>query len=195
MAISRLALLVPVAVVLCGGLDASANEPKDKVPAPAPAATSWFLERGRGIPARLQRRPQMSMDGAKLSGSTGCNSFTAALVEKGDKGEKRFAIENVALTRKLCAPWLDRIEMDFVRLLEETQYLEHKGPRLLFLSGKRQALLVWISSKSGAVHPAPRRRRTKRRQYRRYHRANDLWHRASFVWGGCWGGRAPRRAY
>ena len=203
MAVSRNALFVPIVVVLLGCPSASADEPKDKVATPAPAATSWVLERGRDIPARLKRRPQLNLEGPKLSGSTGCNDFTAALVDKADKADKRIAIEQVALTRKLCAPAQDRVELAFVRALEETRYLEHKGARLTFLSDKRQALLVWTTGKSGAVLPAQRRRLGARaRHSRRGLHVRPHWRRTPVAWRGCWGWqpyapgrRAPRRGY
>jgi heat shock protein HslJ len=203
MAISRYAHFVLVVIILLGCPRAFAQEPKDKAPAPGPAAASWVLERGRDIPARLKRRPQLNMEGPKLSGSTGCNAFTAALIDKADKAGKRVAIEQVALTRKLCAPAQDRVELAFVRALEETRYLEHKGARLTFLSEKRQMLLVWTSGKADAVRPAQRRRQgTRVRHHRRYVRVRHHGRRASLVWSGCWGWgsgapgrRLPRRGY
>jgi heat shock protein HslJ len=195
MALSRYALFAPVALILLGCPDASAQEAKDKAPAPPPAA-SWVLERGRDIPARLKRRPQLNMEGAKLSGSTGCNSFTAALVDKAGKGDKagtadkHIAIEQVALTRKMCAPAQDRVELAFVRALGETRYLEHKGQRLTFLSDKRQALLVFTSGKSGAVRPAHGRRHAGRaRSHRRHLRVRHNWRRAPYAQRGCGGWR------
>jgi len=143
----RFPLFALIAVTLLGCLDAAAEEPNS-------TSTSWVLERGRDIPARLKRTPQLRMEGQKLSGSTGCNAFTAALV---DKPDKRIAIEQVALTRKLCATTLDQVETAFVRALNETEYLEQKGKRLTFLSGKRQPLLVWMPSKSAAQRSAPAR--------------------------------------
>jgi heat shock protein HslJ len=194
MAVWRLALFAPVAAVLLAGLDASANEPKAK----AGAGTAWVLDHGRDIPARLKRRPHLAMDGAKLSGSTGCNNFSAALVDKADKdkadkGDKQVAIEQVALTRKLCAPAQDRIEIALVRALEETRYLEHKGRRLTFLSEKHQALLVWTSGTPDAVRPAQRRRRAGRARQRRSMGAQHHWRRLPF-WRGC-GWSVPRRRH
>jgi heat shock protein HslJ len=179
MAGMRYGLFALAAVILSGWPDASAQPT-----APAPTATSWVLERGRGIPSRLKRTPQLRMEGQKLSGSTGCNAFTAALV---DKGEKRVAIEQVALTRKLCAPRLDKVETLFVRALEETQYLEQKGRRLMFLSAKRQPLLVWTRSKSAAQRSAPARRYARVRRHRRHARVRHHRRSAEFVYRGCRG--------
>jgi heat shock protein HslJ len=183
MADLRQSLIAPIAAMLLGCAGAFAEEPK-AAPA-APAATSWVLERGRDIPARLKRAPQLRMEGQKLSGSTGCNAFTAALV---DKADKRVAIEQVGLTRKLCAPTLDMIEQAFVRALADTQYLEQKGKRLLFLSEKRQPLLVWTPAKSAAQGQPPRKRyaRARRHQHQRFARVRYHRRSAQFVHRGCW---------
>lgn len=126
--------------------------------------TNWVLQRGQQIPSRTQRMPQLRMEQQKLSGSTGCNSFTATL---SDKGDKRMAIEQVALTRMLCAPAQNKIETAFVRALRETEYVQQKGKKLTFLSGKKQPLLVWArnhnsgkarSRKTAATRPASRKR-------------------------------------
>ncbi len=80
------------------------------------------------------------MQGANLSGSTGCNNFTATMTRR--RG-KRVAIERVALTRKLCVAERNRTETAFVRALGQTAYLSRKRRTLTFLSGKGRPLLVW----------------------------------------------------
>ncbi len=177
---TRYALLTCIAIILLASANALAAEPKG----PAAKATSWVLERGRDIPPRLKRTPQLHMEGEKLSGSTGCNSFTAAVV---DKADKRIAIEQVALTRKLCAAKLDQAETAFVRALDETAYLEQKGSKLIFLSGKRLPLLVWTRSKSAA------QRASKVRDRRRLVRVSPRQRSARTVYRGClWGDAAGR---
>jgi hypothetical protein len=114
------------------------------------------------------------MEGQKLSGSTGCNSFTATLTEKADK---RVAIEGVALTRMLCAPTQNEIEAAVVKAFGETEYVEQKGRSLTFLSGKRQPLLVWTrSGKLAAERPA-----------RGMHHARYQRRPAAAARAGCWG--------
>jgi heat shock protein HslJ len=177
-------------MILLSSTGASADEPKVS----AAAATSWVLVRGRDIPAGLRRTPRLRMEGAKLSGSTGCNAFTASVV---DKGDKRVSIEEMTLTRKLCTPRLDRAETAFLRALQETRYLERTRRRLTFLSDKRRPLLVWALGKSAARRTLPSKRyaRARHRQHQRY--AHTRYHRrnASFVQTGCRGrlAGAPRR--
>ena len=177
----RSALFAFIAVILLGCLDSAAAQPRG----PEPTATTWVLQRGRDIPKRPPRTPKLHMDGKKLSGSTGCNSFTAALVEKADK---RIAIEGVALTRMLCADNLDKIETAFVRALEDTQYLEEKGRKLTFLSGKREPLLVWTrSQKSAAPRAMPGKRSARHSPLRRYARLRHQRRSAFVAYRGCWG--------
>jgi len=128
--------------------------------------STWVLQKGRDIPSRPSRKPQLRMEGQKLSGSTGCNSFTATLSEKIDK---HIAIEQLSLTRILCAPEQNRIEAAFVRALKQTEYLEQKNKMLTFLSVTREPLLVW-----GGNHRSTAKRPISRKHYagfRRYERA------------------------
>lgn len=131
-----LALVSTLAWLLCAMPEGAAR--------PA-AASNWVLQKGRDIPRRTARRPMLRMHGANLSGSTGCNNFTATMTRR--RG-KRVAIERVALTRKLCAPERDRTERALVQALGKTAYLRRKGRTLTFLSGKGRPLLVWQRHRS-----------------------------------------------
>ena len=54
--------------------------------AQSPADKTWSLEQGRGISAaEPPNRPSLKLDGQRLSGSTGCNSFTATISETGER--------------------------------------------------------------------------------------------------------------
>jgi hypothetical protein len=110
------------------------------------------------------------------------------------KADKRIAIEQVALTRKLCAEKLDRIETAVVRALEETQFLEQQGKRLVFLSGTRQTLLVWAPPQK-ATRAVKRGRYVVRPRHPRRHIRMRQIRRAAVVYRGCWGwiGGAPVR--
>ena len=103
------------------------------------APETWALEQGRGIAAAQVNGPSLKLQGQQLSGSTGCNSFTATISGSG----QRVKIENISLTRKLCAPSRNETEHAFVNALGQTEYIERKSERLTFLSGQREPLLVW----------------------------------------------------
>jgi heat shock protein HslJ len=130
--------------------------------AQSPADKTWSLEQGRGISAaEPPNRPSLKLEGQRLSGSTGCNSFTATISETGE----RVKIENLSLTRKLCATLQNENERAFVNALGQTQYLTKEPEKITFLSDKREPLLVWKSAepKGGAIEddrsrrlPAPR---------------------------------------
>jgi heat shock protein HslJ len=108
---------------------------------------TWSLEQGRGISAaESASRPSLKVDGQRLSGSTGCNSFTATISETGE----RVKIENLSLTRKLCATLQNENERAFVSALGQTQYLTKEPEKITFLSDKREPLLVWTSAEPKA---------------------------------------------
>jgi heat shock protein HslJ len=120
-----------------------------------PAGKSWVLEWGREIPSLQRGRLKLRVQGQQLSGSTGCNSFTATLSNRPDK---RVAIERVSQTRKLCGPRDSEIEAAFVGALSETEFLKEERGRLTFLSGKQETLLVWTrADKSTRSHSARRK--------------------------------------
>jgi len=134
-------------LLLCGASDGMARD--------AGVAKPWVLQKGREIAAPRQRKPMLNMEGQQLSGSTGCNTFTAALRE--GAGNK-VAIEDVTLSRKLCGPAESKVEDAFVRALADTQHLRKERTRLTFLSGKQEVLLVWArGGKSSARQRSARR--------------------------------------
>jgi heat shock protein HslJ len=164
--------------------------------AQGPAESSWVLERGRGIPASQVKGPSLKLQPQQLSGSTGCNAFTATLVAHPNK---RVAIENVALTRKLCGPEENDTEHAFVRALGNTHYLQQGSDTLTFLSSTHKPLLVWkkvaqsggdariLPTERSNQHAAPDRRSTKpvarhashKRRHAAHHRAHR--HHKRFV--------------
>ena len=131
--VSPIAALTVAVAALCAA-PSGAQSPADK---------TWSLEQGRGISAaESPNRPSLRLEGQRLSGSTGCNSFTATISETGE----RVKIENLSLTRKLCATLQNENERAFVNALGQTQYLTKEPERITFLSDKREPLLVWKSA-------------------------------------------------
>ena len=115
-------------------------------PREAPAST-WILKSGRNIPSPQSRKPTLRAQGDKLSGSTGCNSFTATVTRRADQ---RVAIEDVALTRMLCEPKQNVIESAFVSALRATEFISRAGRTLSFLSADKALLLVWEKKRSSS---------------------------------------------
>src|SRR2546423_9716180 len=112
-----------------------------------PAKRGWVLDSGREIPSPQPSKPTLRIRGKQLSGSTGCNSFTATLSKRPDK---RVAIEQVSQTRKMCGPKDGEVEAAFVRALSATEFLKKERRRLTFLSGNQEVLLVWTRADKSA---------------------------------------------
>jgi heat shock protein HslJ len=151
--------------------------------APREAGVSmWVLQKGRDIPSPQPRKPTLRMQENKLSGSTGCNNFTATVSQRADK---RVAIEEVALTRMLCEPLQNTIETAFVGALRQTEFITRQGSTLTFLSGERSPLLVWKRQQASSSGRHVRQRtahvralKRKRAQQRRsVHRAECFFFR------------------
>ena len=128
------------------------------------AASTWVLQKGRDIPSPQARKPMLRMQGDKLSGSTGCNSFTATVTRRADK---RVAIEQVALTRMLCEPKQNTIEKAFVGALRQTEFISQQGSTLTFLSGEKSPLLVWKRQRTASAGKQARRRAAHARALKR----------------------------
>ena len=103
-------------------------------------SATWILQQGVDISLHNARKPELRMEAQKLTGSTGCNSFSATVSERSNK---RVAIEEIIRTRMLCEPNQNKIENAFVRALQKTEVIREKGKALAFLSGDGATLLVW----------------------------------------------------
>lgn len=101
---------------------------------------SWVLEKGQGVKSVKNGSASLMLDNKQMSGSTGCNTYKATLT---DRPDKRVAISDVALTRKLCAPQLNDNERAIVQAFGKTEFVEEAAGRLTFFSATREPLLVW----------------------------------------------------
>jgi len=162
--LTQSAQVAAVALVLltCAAVEAKSADSKS-------AAATWVLQQGADISLDKSRRPEMRMDAKELTGSTGCNNFSATISERPNK---RVAIGRIVRTRMLCAPDQNKIENAFVRALEKTEVIREQGERLTFLSGDGSALLVWNRpGKSSAKKSSSTKRSSsaKRRHHKRQH--------------------------
>ena len=151
------------------------------------AAENWSLRKGHQFPAPARRKPRLRVDGQNLSGSTGCNSFTATL-DQLPKG--RVAIKAVTLTRMLCEPKQHLVETSLVRALNETEFLARQGKTLSFLSSNRTPLLIW--QQIGKRKSARLMRRTAHAQRRVRSNNIRVAQRAAYVRGPLRGRRSSR---
>lgn len=109
---------------------------------------SWVLEKGLGVAPVKDRPASLTVDAKQMTGSTGCNTFSATIA---DRPDKRVAIGDVALTRKLCAPQANNNERAIVLAFSKTEFVEQGPDTLTFLSGKREPLLVWKTTDKAAA--------------------------------------------
>lgn len=95
--------------------------------------------RSRQIPQGESSNPiQMAFDmnGKHLSGSTGCNRFTAQISED----ERGFILEKVASTQMVCNPQRMELENDFLYELNDYRTIVRDGDRLLVIGRDREVL-------------------------------------------------------
>jgi heat shock protein HslJ len=120
-----------------------------------PAPGRWVLQKGRGVQFPLPHKPELQLQDQQLSGTTGCNAFTAKISEG---PEQRIAIALLSLTRKLCGPKESRVENAIVSAFAETQFLQQDDQTLTFLSANREPLLIWKRADTvpamRSMHPA-----------------------------------------
>jgi heat shock protein HslJ len=158
---TQVAALASALLMLVAGSAMSAT-PEKKGP------TSWALQKGRDIPSAPARKPTLQKQGDKLSGSTGCNNFTATVTKRDDT---RVAIEQVVLTRMLCEPAQNKIEAAFVAALRQTEFMTEQGTTLTFLSAEKAPLLVWKRQRttSAGKHRRARAAHLRARKAKRMH--------------------------
>jgi heat shock protein HslJ len=114
--------------------------------------SSWILEKGEAFTTIKNSPARLRLNDKQISGSTGCNVFRATLSERADK---RVAIDNVALTPKLCAPPGNDNERAILQAFDKTEYIQEEADTLTFLSGAREPLLVWKKDIVGEAAAQP----------------------------------------
>ena len=95
--------------------------------------------RTRQIPQGEASNPiQISFDanGQRVSGSTGCNRFTAQL----DEDSRGFTIAKIVSTRMACSPQRQELENDFLYELNDYRSIVRNGDQLLMIGADREVL-------------------------------------------------------
>ena len=95
--------------------------------------------RTRQIPQGDTSNPiQMSFDaaGQRVSGSSGCNRFTAQL----DEDNRGFTFTKIVSTRMACAPQRQELENDFLYELNDYRSIVRNGDQLLMIGADREVL-------------------------------------------------------
>lgn len=103
--------------------------------------------RSRQIPIGESSNPiQMTFDanGERLSGSTGCNRFTARISEDA----RGFTLDQIVSTRMACAPQRMELENDFLYELKDYRTIVRNGDQLLMIGANREVLSFTQKSNS-----------------------------------------------
>jgi len=95
--------------------------------------------RTRQIPQGESSNPiQITFDsqGTRVSGSTGCNRFTASL----DEDSKGFTFKQITSTKMSCTPARMELENDFLYELNDYRNIVRNGDQLLMIGTDREVL-------------------------------------------------------
>jgi len=95
--------------------------------------------RTRQIPQGETSNPiQFSFDanGQRVSGSTGCNRFTAQL----DEDPRGFTFTKITSTKMACTPQRNELENDFLYELNDYRSIVRNGDQLLMIGADREVL-------------------------------------------------------
>jgi heat shock protein HslJ len=100
---------------------------------------SYGEVRARQIPRGDNSNPiQIIFDsnGQRISGSTGCNRFTAEL----DEDARGFSLSKIASTKMTCTPQRMELENDFLYELNDYRSIIRNGDQLLIIGTDREVL-------------------------------------------------------
>jgi heat shock protein HslJ len=95
--------------------------------------------RARQIPQGEASNPiQITFDanGQRVSGSTGCNRFTAEL----DEDSRGFSLSKITSTKMACTPQRMELENDFLYELNDYRSIIRNGDQLLMIGNDREVL-------------------------------------------------------
>jgi heat shock protein HslJ len=108
--------------------------------------TRWNLPPNSNGEVRTRQIPQgeasnpiqitFDINGQRVSGSTGCNKFTAQL----DEDPRGFTFTKIASTKMACTPQRNELENDFLYELNDYRSIVRNGDQLLMIGADRQVL-------------------------------------------------------
>lgn len=108
--------------------------------------TRWNLPPNSNGEVRTRQIPQgdasnpiqiiFDASGQRLSGSTGCNRFTATL----DEDARGFSLKQIASTKMACNPQRMELENDFLYELNDYRSIVRNGDQLLMIGTDREVL-------------------------------------------------------
>jgi heat shock protein HslJ len=103
--------------------------------------------RARQIPQGENSNPiQITFDanGERVSGSTGCNRFTARITENA----RGFTLDQIVSTKMVCTPQRMELENEFLYELNDYRSIVRNGDQLLMIGADREVLSFMQKSNS-----------------------------------------------
>ena len=140
-----LSLLVGCANVIppCG---AKISPPSSELKNTKWELTRWNMPPNNNGEVRARQIPQgdasnpiqiiFDVNGQRLSGSTGCNRFTATI----DEDARGFSLKQIASTKMACSPQRMELENDFLYQLNDYRSIVRNGDQLLMIGTDREVL-------------------------------------------------------
>ena len=108
--------------------------------------TRWNLPPNNAGEVRARQIPQgeasnpihitFDAHGQRVSGSTGCNRFTAQL----DEDSRGFTLTKITSTKMACTPQRNELENDFLYELNDYRSIVRNGDQLLMIGADREVL-------------------------------------------------------
>ena len=108
--------------------------------------TRWNLPPNSNGEVRTRQIPQgdasnpiqivFDANGERVSGSTGCNRFTAQL----DEDSRGFTLTKITSTKMSCTPQRNELENDFLYELNDYRSIVRNGDQLLMIGTDREVL-------------------------------------------------------
>jgi heat shock protein HslJ len=108
--------------------------------------TRWNLPPNNNGEVRARQIPQgdagnpiqiiFDVNGERLSGSTGCNRFTAMI----DEDARGFSLKQIASTKMACSPQRMELENDFLYQLNDYRSIVRNGDQRLMIGTDREVL-------------------------------------------------------
>ena len=108
--------------------------------------TRWNLAPNSNGEVRTRQIPQgeasnpiqiiFDANGERISGSTGCNRFTAQI----DEDTRGFTFTKIAATKMACTPQRNELENDFLYELNDYRSIVRNGDQLLMIGADREVL-------------------------------------------------------
>jgi heat shock protein HslJ len=108
--------------------------------------TRWNLAPNSNGEVRTRQIPQgeasnpihviFDTNGGRISGSTGCNRFTAQL----DEDARGFTFTKIAVNKMVCTPQRNELENDFLYELNDYRSIVRNGDQLLMIGADREVL-------------------------------------------------------